>query len=326
MSRLAVVMIGAGGFARRHLEVLEGYADVEIVGHQARRREAAAEQARRFGGQAFDSVDALLDTCRPDAAWIVLPPGAHGPPEDACLDRGVPFFVEKPLSAGREPAERIASAVERSGLVTAVGYHWRALDILPEVRDALAGREVRLVRGSWHDATPAPAWWAKRSESGGQIVEQATHVLDLARVLLGEAEVVAALAPVVHRSDWPESDVAAASAALLRYRSGPIGVFSATCALAGPAEIELEIYAEGRRVTVDQRHVQIDDGATTRRTVVRDDPVDTENRAFLHAVQSGDARSVIASYADALASHRLAIAIQADGDTREGLDSASTGH
>lgn len=322
MKRLSLVMIGAGGFARRHLEVLERFEDVDIVGHQTRRRDAADEQARRFGGQAFDTIDALLDATRPDAAWIVLPPGAHGPAEDACLRRGVPFFVEKPLSAGPEPAERIAAAVERSGLVTAVGYHWRALDVLSEVREALAGRDVRMVRGSWHDATPAPAWWAKRAESGGQMVEQATHVLDLARVLLGESEVVAALAPVVPRSDWPTSDVAAASAALLRYRSGPIGVFSATCALGGPADIELEIFAEGIHVTVDQQHVRIDDGTTVRCTQVRGDPVETENRAFLKAVRTGDPSVAIAPYADALGSQRLAVAIQADADEREGIDSA----
>ena len=104
-----IVMIGAGGFARRHLEVLETLDGVAIVGHQARRREAAEAQAHRFGGRAFDAIDELLDACRPDAAWIVLPPGAHGPAEDACLARGIPFFVEKPLAAGPEPAERIAA-------------------------------------------------------------------------------------------------------------------------------------------------------------------------------------------------------------------------
>lgn len=316
MNPLSVAMIGAGGFARRHLEVLETIEDVAVVGHQARRREAAEAQARRFGGQAFDAIDAMLDACRPDAVWIVLPPGAHGPPEDALLERGIPFFVEKPLSAGREPAARIADAVRRRGLITAVGYHWRALDVFEEAREALSGREVRMVRGAWHGPTPPPPWWTQRSQSGGQIVEQATHVLDLARVLLGEADVVAALAPVVERADWPSSDVAPASAALLRYRSGPVGVFSATCALAGPAEIELELYAEGRRIEMDQQHLRIDDGRTTRVVAVQNDPVEREDRAFLEALRTGDPGRVIASYADAMATHELTLAIQADADSR----------
>lgn len=316
MTQLSVAMIGAGGFAHRHLEVLETFEDVAIVGHQARRREAAEAQARRFGGEAFDGLDELLDTVRPDAAWIVLPPGAHGPPEDALLERAIPFFVEKPLSADREPATRIADDVQRRGLVTAVGYHWRALDVFEEARTALAGRSVRLVRGAWHGSTPPPPWWTQRAQSGGQIVEQATHVLDLARVLLGEADVVAALAPVVERTDWPSSDVAPASAALLRYRSGPVGVFSATCALAGPAEIALDIYAEGRRIQMDQKSLRIDDGRTTRIVAVQNDPVARENRAFLNAIRANDPERVVASYADALGTHELTLAIQEDADAR----------
>lgn len=318
MTATRIAMIGAGGFARRHLEVLSSRPDVDVVGHAARRFEAAHAQAQRFGGNAFDTVDAMLDTCRPAAVWIVLPPGAHGPPEDACIARGIPFFVEKPLSAGREPAERIATALARSGVTAAVGYHWRALDVLADARAALDGRRLRLVRGSWHSSTPSPPWWTKHAESGGQMVEQATHVLDIARVLVGDADVIAALAPQIERAEWPASDVPPASAALLRYRSGPIGVFSATCALAGPADATLELFAEGRRLVLDQHRLLIDDGRTSHEIKVVADPIETEDRAFLEAVRTGEPERVIASYTDSLASHRLALAIDASANERQG--------
>jgi predicted dehydrogenase len=60
----------------------------------------------------------------------------------------------------------------------------------------MAGRTVRLVHGTWLDKVPPVAWWTDPTRSGGQVVEQAVHVLDLARVLVGEVrEVTAAGGP-----------------------------------------------------------------------------------------------------------------------------------
>jgi predicted dehydrogenase len=311
---MRVAMIGAGGFARRHLDVLERLDDATIVGHQARRRDAAVAQARRYGGEGFDDVEAMLDRTRPDAVWITVPPGAHGALEAACIDRGVPFFVEKPLAADLETAERIAAALDRTGGLAAVGYHWRALDTLDELRARIASLEVRLVRGSWHGATPPPRWWQRRESGGGQIVEQATHVLDLARHLLGEAEVLAASAPLTARAAYPDSDVAPASAALLRFERGPIGSFTATCALGGAAEIELTLYAEGLHVVIDQGSVRYDDGRVRSEVRARIDPVEREDVGFLDAVRTGDAARVWCSYGDALGTHRLTTSIQAFAD------------
>lgn len=44
-----------------------------------------------------------------------------------------------------------------------------------------------MVKGTWHASTPPPAWWLSQGRSGGQFVEQATH-------LLGEAVVTHAVA------------------------------------------------------------------------------------------------------------------------------------
>jgi predicted dehydrogenase len=315
---IRVAMIGAGGFARRHLEVLERIGGTVVVGHHARRFEAASAQAERFGGEPFDDLEALFTRSRPDAVWISLPPGAHGPAEAAAVAAGVPLFVEKPLAADLATAEAIGADLERTGLLAAVGYHWRALDTLDEVRERLGRLEVRLVRGSWHGSTPPPAWWQRRATGGGQVVEQATHVLDLARHLLGEAEVLAASAPVVARASYPDSDVAPASAALLRFERGPIGSFTATCALAGSAEVELSLYAEGLHVSIDQTAVRYDDGRERREVRRRGDPVEREDRAFLDAVRTGDPARVLCDYRDALATQRLTTEVQRLADEAGG--------
>ena len=57
----------------------------------------------------------MLDAEGLDAAYVCVPPFAHGAPELAVFERGLPFFVEKPLAADLETAEQIATRGPRSG-------------------------------------------------------------------------------------------------------------------------------------------------------------------------------------------------------------------
>jgi myo-inositol 2-dehydrogenase / D-chiro-inositol 1-dehydrogenase len=304
---LRVAMVGAGGFAGRHLDVLARERGVEIVGHVSRTLAAAEAQARRFGGRAFGCVEALLADERLDAAWITVPPQAHGAIEHALIAAGVPFFVEKPLSGDRATGEAIGRAVADAGLIAAVGYHWRALDTMAELRARLAdGPPVAMVTGAWHSSTPPPAWWRSQASSGGQFVEQATHLLDLARHLVGEAVVTHAVADRHPRPRFPDADVADVSAATLRFSAGALGVFTATCVLGGSARVELQLMREGELITVTQGSVVYDDGRERREVRVTGDPVVTEDRAFLAAVRSGDGAVLVCDYADALQTHELA--------------------
>jgi len=304
---LRIAMVGTGGFAARHLEVLRHESGVEVVGHVSRTLAPAEAQARRYGGRAYGDVGELLAHERLDAAWITVPPHAHGPIEHALTAAGVPFFVEKPLSGDRATAEAIARAVADAGLIAAVGYHWRAVDTIAELRARLAaGPPVAMVTGAWHSSTPPPAWWRKQASSGGQFVEQATHLLDLARHLLGETVVTHATADRRPRPHHPDADVAAASSATLRFATGALGVFTATCLLGGSARVELQLMREGELITVTQGSVVYDDGRERREVRTAGDPVATENLAFLEAVRSGDRSVLICDYADATRTHALA--------------------
>jgi predicted dehydrogenase len=192
---LRVAVIGPGFIAQRHLEVLSAEPGAELVGIVGRRLEQAEAAAARFGGRPYDNLERMLDAERPDAAWICLPPDQHGALELSLIERGIHLFVEKPLAADLETPLRIDDAIRSAGLVAGVAYHWRAMDTLREVEDVIGANPVRLLTGHWHDSLPGPAWWRDETRGGGQMVEQATHLVDLSRRLLGEATVVAPTGP-----------------------------------------------------------------------------------------------------------------------------------
>ncbi|HEX8376113.1 MAG TPA: Gfo/Idh/MocA family oxidoreductase, partial [Geminicoccaceae bacterium] len=245
-------LIGAGGIAGRHLGNLLGFEDVRIVAVTDPAFDRAEAAAGRAGARAYADHRAMLDREDLDAAYVCTPPFAHGAPELALVERGLPFFVEKPLGADLATAETIAAAVAARGLVTAVGYHWRYLDTVEEVRSLLAGNPARLLTGYWLDAIPPPVWWRREEQSGGQIVEQATHILDLARHLAGEVEEVYAAASRFPRADYPDSDVADVASATLRFASGAVGSVSAACVLRWPHRVGLHLFGDGLAVELSE--------------------------------------------------------------------------
>lgn len=306
-------MIGTGAFARRHLQVLSSEPDVQIVGHVSARPDRAKAAAKEWGGQAYANAADLVDGARPDAVWISIPSSAHGAIEETLVDAGVPFFVEKPIAVDIGTAESIARKLARTPVIAAVGYHWRAMDTVPEVRSVLARHPVRLVQGAWLDTLPSSRWWHRRATGGGQIIEQATHPIDLARSLVGEAKILG-MTEGDARSE--EIDVAMATAALLRFDNGAPAVFTATNVLEGPAAVYLQLACDGLLITILRHQVTYDTGREKRDVPVRNDPIVDENRAFLAAVRAGDQSKVFCTYPDALESHRLCCAIAAAGANR----------
>lgn len=308
MTPLRLGFVGAGGIAHRHFGVLATMDDVTIAGVADPDATRAAEAADRTGARPFADHDAMLDALDLDALFLCVPPFAHGAPERAALAAGLPFLVEKPLSLDLALAGEIDEAVRAAGLVTAAGYHWRYLDTVDEARRLLADNPAHLMCGYWLDQTPPPAWWHRADTSGGQIVEQATHIIDLARFLAGDVTEVFGLAASRPRADFPGLDVPTASTAALRFASGAIANLSATCLLRWNHRVGLHVFADGLALELTDHDIMVDTGHGRPVRAADGDPVWRQDRAFLDAV-AGRGNRIRATYADALATHRVALAV-----------------
>jgi myo-inositol 2-dehydrogenase/D-chiro-inositol 1-dehydrogenase len=310
--------VGTGFIAGRHLEALSGMPDVEIAAVADPLADRAAETAERYGARAYDDGLALLDAEELDAVWLCVPPYAHGPLESAALDRSLPFFVEKPLALDLATAETVAARVAEANLLTAVGYHWRHLDVVRTAAGLLRDRPPHLVTGYWLDRTPPAPWWAHRDRSGGQVLEQTTHIFDLARMLVGE--VVAVQAVEVAAPLDGEGDAPAAASALLTFESGAVGTISSARSLAWRHRVALHAVSDAQVVEVTERRlvdhglvVTSPDGAQV--TTSGQDPIAAEDAEFVAALR-GEGAGPRVPYAEALRTHALTLA--ADRSAREG--------
>lgn len=262
-----VGMVGAGGVAQRHARVLGAFDDATLVGVTDPDRAAAQRLAADHGGQAFADIADLL-AAGLDAVYICVPPFAHGPVEEEAVRAGLPMFVEKPVALDLPTAERIAAQIERRGLLTAVGHHWRYAHVVEQARELLADRPARLVNGAWLGKVPPVAWWSQRARSGGPLVEQASHVLDLVRLLAGAVTEVTAYGdaspPAV-----PGADIDAVTAATMRFAGGAVGTLTSACVLGWKQRAGVEIIADGLapNLAEDGLMVRDDDGERGSRRI-----------------------------------------------------------
>lgn len=307
MAATRVGMVGAGGVARRHARVLSSFDDVRLVGVTDVDEQAAQGLAGTYGAAAAASVAGLLEL-ELDAVYVCVPPFAHGPAERAIIELGLPLFVEKPIAVNLDVALEIAALLAQRELVTAVGHHWRYLAVVDEARRILADRPVRLVTGAWLDKVPPVAWWPHRDRSGGPVVEQAAHVLDLTRYLIGEVTEVAAFGngtpPPVD-----SADVDGATAAVLRFADGAVGTLATTCVLGWKQRAGLEIHADGLFLALSETGLYVRDVDGER--TVDSDPESARiavDRAFIDAVR-GTGDDVRVPYEEALRTHLLALAV-----------------
>ena len=311
MARLRLGVVGTGAIAARHLRAIADDAmEVVVVAHLGRNPARTEAAATAWGGAAFVDLDRFLAEGRPDAVLITVPRRSTVAIERALIEARIPFLVEKPIALDLATAEDIAARVDAAGLVAAAGFQWRAMDTIDLVRSLVAERPVRMALGKFHIGTPPSPWWRREAESGGQMLEQACHLVDIARLLCGEAELVGAVGSFAPLPQYPDGDVAGASAALLRFASGAPGVITATCILPGSSRVEMRLIADELEIVVDLRGIDVIRNGVATRHELHSVAYARQDRAFFDAVRAGNPRQVFCTYADALQTHRLCLAIR----------------
>lgn len=304
---IAVGVIGAGGIAARHIGNVAGMPNVRVVGVADVSVERAEEQAARVGATAYGDWRQMLDQSHPDAVLICVPPFAHGEPELALTQLRIPFFVEKPIATELDTAVRIAAAVSEQRLITAVGYHWRYLDTVERAAELLASRPPHLAMGYWIDSVPPREWWVRQSLSGGQLVEQATHIFDVARFLVGEIVRISAIEIRVNRRDGHGGDIPDGYVAAARFATGTIGSFAATSLVRWPHQIGLDLVSEGMVLELSEFELVVDEGAGRHVTRASTDPFVAELRDFFTAA-AGGRNAIRVPYEEAVKTHAVAVA------------------
>ncbi len=309
--------IGTGGIAGMHLGLLPVIERAELVAFSDLLIERAQAAADRCGGRAYDDYREMLDKEQLDAVYVCLPPFAHGDPEIAVLERNLHLFVEKPQALDVETARNIAAKVDESGVLSCVGYNWRYLEVTQKARELLSGVRPALAYGYWIGNTPGSPWWRVKSKSGGQIVEQTTHVYDCARYLMGEVVSVYAAGTSGLMQDLPNYDVEDASTVSLTFESGAVATILSSCVAEQGYGTGLQVITRGMTVEIVKGDLVVVREDETIRYPGRNNPYRLENELFLQAIEEGNPSLIRSAYGDVVNSLAVTLAANESMETGE---------
>lgn len=232
MRPLRTGIIGCGHIAERHLAHLAVLEDVQLVGFCDPLMDRAAAFSKQCGGgETYTDHRAMFQALDLDLVYICLPPFAHGDEVELACRHGVHFLIEKPIALTIEQGLAMAGHVRATGVKSQVGFMYRHGEATKWLKRHLAestGTPIAFMSGRYACNSLHSWWWRDRSKSGGQLLEQIIHLLDLSRYFLGEpVQVYSAQENLFHR-DVPDYTVEDVSATVIRFASGALAVLSAT--------------------------------------------------------------------------------------------------
>jgi len=300
--------VGTGGIANHHMRTLSEIPTAAMVAFCDVVEEKAVTAATTYGGKAYTCYEEMYDSEALDAVYICLPPFAHDRQELAAIERDLPIFVEKPVATTMAKAREIESALAAKNLISGVGYHWRYMDTTEKAIALIGDQPVGFALGAWMGGMPGVSWWRVMAESGGQMVEQTTHIFDLARYLLGDVAEVHAMGRTGLMADVENFDVHDASVTNLRFKSGAVASITSACMLSAGHHVGLELFLKDQALRIVGQHLTIETPDGTEVVELGNNPTRAEDQTFLQAVQSGDASAIRCDYAEAVKSLELTIA------------------
>lgn len=217
--RLAV--IGVGDIGRVHVsKILEsGTSRLTSVSEPSSRGD---QLAASFGvPNRADYRDLLSD--RPDGVIVSVPNELHREVAAFFASAGVHLLVEKPLAESVEAGEEIVAAARAGGVQLLVGHHRRHNALIPAARELVEERigtllaTNSLVTMRKPDSYYELAW--RRGPTGGPLLVNVIHEVDLLRTICGEISAVQAAGGNLGRGFEFDDTVAI----VLQYASGAVG-------------------------------------------------------------------------------------------------------
>ncbi|GGH87180.1 putative dehydrogenase [Pullulanibacillus pueri] len=318
--KVKVGFVGVGGIGSVHLNNVLNNPEAEIVAICDINAAAAEAKATELGIPAFyTDVDALLENETLDALFVCVPPFAHGEIEERAAQRGVHLLVEKPVELDLKKAYSKAEVIESSGIINASGYCLRYIEVLDKARDYLKDKQIAMVRGQYLGGFVPTPWFREKDKSGGQLVEQATHVLDLMRYLAGEIVSVSADMSLQVLKDIENINIPDVSSVNCQFESGAVGHLD--CTLTQPDfRTGVELLGRDFRVEVTFSTVTIiEKGKRIEFTATKDFYL-AQDEAFISAVKTGDSSMVLASYREGLKTLAVSLAANQSVETGDAIN------
>ena len=320
---LAIGIIGAGNMGRYHHKFVTDYG-AEVVAVHDMRLEAARELASHADAQlATTELDAFFDVDM-DGVVITTPPPVRLEPIEMACARGIPVMVEKPPALNMVEGRKCLACIEKADVIAAVGFQLRYHPLYERLKALIASETVHLVRTvctvNYYLSFRMSPWFLQYEISGGPLPEQAVHVLDCARFVMGNPKPVQAHALAIKNMALERTEFDAENAIQMTYQldNGVFGTHMNHCGTEN-FSFEVEVVGPHLRLQANMTENAIRgylNGETVNESVASENSLGLDKTsAWLRAIETGDRTLIRSPFADGLQTLALIDAAVQSRDT-----------
>ena len=265
---LRVGVIGFGKMGLLHASIANGLGISQLTA-AADPTAGLLDSLKRLKPQIaiYEDYERMLSAEALDAVFITSPTHLHSPMAFACVQKGLPFLVEKPLSPRTSESAALRSALQKTRVTNAVGYMARHIDTFRKARELVAsgamGRLIHL-QATMYVAQlfrTGEGWrYDPKYSGGGVLITQNSHLVDLLLWIFGPVAGVTG-----HVKRWYSKEVDDFAHAILEFKSGLTGFMDTSWSIRHHRTVDLSIAVHGEngnlQVTDDDVRLFLDTAA-----------------------------------------------------------------
>lgn len=261
MNKLREIGIGVLGYGMMGIAHSHGYQAVsmlynapivpKLVAICGRTEDKVRQAANSLGYQKFyRDWGALIKDPEVEVVDNTLPPNYHCKPSIEAAENGKHIICEKPLARSYEEALEMYRVAERSGVVHAIAFNYRWLPAVIKakkmIEEGYLGKPMQFHGTYLQDYALDPknplTWRFHREDGGyGALGDLGSHIIDLARFLMGEAKRVCAISRTFTQerplpsepTEKGKVDVDDISVAMLDFENGALGCIETSWSCSG---------------------------------------------------------------------------------------------
>lgn len=199
MGTYRVALLGSGARSVSYARAFASRDDIEVTAvadpipdHRATMMSRSGIKSRP--AEYDDWRDLLVNHTDLSGAVIATPNHLHTEPAVACLERGLPIALEKPMATTKEDCERIIDAERCNGGRSVIGFVLRSTPFYRTIHEVItSGRIGRLVSiqadelvGTIVTSIMNRSPWRRYARySGGSMLEKSCHDIDILNWMTG---------------------------------------------------------------------------------------------------------------------------------------------
>ncbi len=260
---MKTVIAGCGNIGAVHAACVVGMEAGCLTGFADIREDRAREFAAKYGGRAYQNLEDMMETEKPDVLHICTPHFLHVPMALYGLSHGVHVFMEKPPVISQEQLAELmqgtAAFDRRLGFCFQNRYNAGVKEVRALLNSGKAGKVLGargIVTWSRDENYYSQSGWRGKiaTEGGGALINQAIHTMDLLVSFMGKPISVEAGAQNHHLKGVIE--VEDTLEAYIRFEQGT-ACFYATTAYMTDAPTLIELVCEKMTIRLEEPEVTL---------------------------------------------------------------------